>query len=134
MATLSDTQIANIIFNETRSLSGGSIAQARVNVAHAIINALASPHKLPPMALTTAKVPAAETAIMLACTQAVQTARANIAVRNDPTKGATHFNFRKNTFSGAFQGHALKTSVGPLTNSYPTTELPANGIYANTYD
>ncbi|MFL6740825.1 MAG: RHS repeat-associated core domain-containing protein [Sphingomicrobium sp.] len=35
---LTDTQVANVIFNETRSLSGNGIDEARENVAHTIIN------------------------------------------------------------------------------------------------
>jgi len=42
-----ETQIANIVFNETRSLDGPVIREARIDVAHAIINAAASPHRFP---------------------------------------------------------------------------------------
>ena len=35
---LTDGEIANICVNETRSPSGDRIAQARVNLAHAVVN------------------------------------------------------------------------------------------------
>ncbi|MGN6526643.1 MAG: hypothetical protein ACTHL8_09660 [Burkholderiaceae bacterium] len=37
---LTDAEIANVVFNETRSLSGEDIATARKNVAHSIMNAI----------------------------------------------------------------------------------------------
>ncbi|MGH7840980.1 MAG: hypothetical protein ACREQT_05595 [Candidatus Binataceae bacterium] len=134
MPKLSDQQIANILFNETRSLNGLGILAARINLAHAILNAEASPHGLPQMASPVAKVPPAERATYDACLIAVQQARADAASKLDPTAGAQHFNFRKNAWPGDFQGHKLKTSIGPLSNSYPTEDLPASGIYANTYE
>lgn len=130
---LSDQQIANVIFNETRSLSGTDINTARINVAHAIINGLQLAR--PPVAApSSARVPDVEKAVYANCVQAVASARANILSGTDPTDGATHFNFRKNDWRGDFQGHAIKTQVGPLANSYPSKDLPASGIYANTYE
>jgi hypothetical protein len=41
---LTDAQIVNVIFNETRSLPGADVQRARVNIAHAIINADNSSH------------------------------------------------------------------------------------------
>lgn len=132
---ISDDEIANIIFNETRSLSGAGIDDARVKIAHAIINAIASPHKFPKMAPTKANPPPVEKGVHAACIAAVQSARANVRAGNDLTSGATHFNFRRNnTDKTPFQGHALKTTVGPFANSHPTDELPASGIYSNTYE
>jgi len=133
MTTLTDAQIANIVFNETRSLSGTGIDTARTNIAHAIMNALGSQHRFPMMASSVASPGPLEKAAMLACTDAVTKARANVTAGTDPTKGAQHFNFRKNALQGAFQGHAIRTSNGPFANSYPTAALPASGIYANTY-
>jgi hypothetical protein len=131
---LTDTEIANIVFNETRSLSGPGISDARVNVAHAILNAEVSPAGLARMASTHATVPAVESAAYDDCTRAVKMARTNRAKNVDPTAGATHFNFRSNASRGAFYGKAIKTSVGPLSNSFPTDDLPQAGIYANTYE
>jgi hypothetical protein len=131
--SLTDDEIAAILFNETRSLSGDSIAQARANAAHAIINAQASSHRMPPMAPRVAHIPPAEQDAYTACREAVRTARSDITSGQDPTNGATHFNFRKNNSTADFQGHQIRTNVGPLNNSYPTSDLPASGVYANTY-
>jgi hypothetical protein len=65
---------------------------------------------------------------------AVSIARQDQANGSDPTGGAVHFNFRPNNSTGPFQGHALKTQCGPLNNSFPTADLPATGIFANTYE
>jgi hypothetical protein len=63
---LTDAEIANIIFNETRSLSGRNIDRARANIAHAIINGDNHPPR-PPSAPTTADVPPAEQGIFSNC-------------------------------------------------------------------
>jgi hypothetical protein len=131
---LSDEQITNIVFNETRSLSGPNIDEARINIAHAIINAASSKHKFPVMAPSTASPDSGEASIYNSCVAAISKARSNVMSRSDPTGGAQHFNFRKNKSNADFQGHKIKTSVGPLNNSYPTAELPKSGIYANTYE
>jgi hypothetical protein len=131
---LSDEQIGNIVFNETRSLSGAGIDEARVNIAHALINASASTHKFPLVASSTAEPGPGEDEIYQACSNAASTARGNVMAGIDPTDGAEHFNFRKNKSKANFQGHKIKTSIGPLNNSYPTKELPKSGIYANTYE
>jgi hypothetical protein len=130
---LTDKDIANIIFNETRSLSGDTIAEARKNIAHSIINAQAAKGKRPKTGPTTAHVPDQESGTYDACVQAVADARADRAKQLDPTKGATNFNFRKNNWRGDFYGLPIKTQLGPLDNSYPTADLPASNIYANTY-
>lgn len=129
---LSDTEIAKIIFNETRSLSGPNIDRARANIAHAVINGDNNPPR-PISAPTTANVPAAEQAVYQGCMAAVVTARGENSNGQDPTNGGVHFNFRADSSKGPFQGHALQTQVGPLNNSYPTPTLPASGIYAKTY-
>lgn len=130
---LTDKEIANIIFNETRSLTGDDIATARKNIAHSVINAQAASGKRPKTGPTVAHVPDQESAVYAACTQAVTDARAERAKSIDPTKGATNFNFRKNDLRGDFFGLPIKTQVGPFANSYPTADLPTTGIYANTY-
>jgi hypothetical protein len=131
--SFSDQQIGSIVFNETRSLSGPNIRQARINLAHAILNAADSPHRFPLMASHVATPGSGEGGIYASCFDAASTARLNVMSGIDPTGGATHFNFRPNKSTSPFQGHALRTSVGPLENSYPTDDLPSDGIYANTY-
>ena len=130
---LTDKEIANIIFNETRSLSGGGIVTARTNIAHSIINAEAKTGRRPKTGPTDAKVPKQEGDVYDKCTNAVVAARLDRASSLDPTKGATNFNFRKNNWSGDFYGLPIKTQTGPLNNSYPTADLPAANIFANTY-
>jgi len=78
-------------------------------------------------------VPTAEQPVYDACLTAVSAARAARKKGQDPTQGGKNFNFRKDNSTGPFQGHVLQTQVGPLDNSYPTDDLPASGIYANTY-
>lgn len=131
--SLTDEQIANIIFNETRSLSGEKIAEARKNIAHTILNALASSDRRPKTAPAEAHVPKQESDTYTHCIAAVAAARKEDANKIDPTHGATNFNFRKNDWRGDFYGLKIKTQLGPLKNSYPTDNLPASNIYANTY-
>ncbi len=135
--TLTTEEIGNIVFNETRSLSGEGIEEARVNVAHAIINADQkwgeNRSTYAGSASTTANVPEAEQEVY----QASQAAAANAVNQqqqgNDPTNGATNFNFRQNDSTSDFYGYPIQTQNGPFDNSYPTPELPASSIYANTY-
>jgi hypothetical protein len=130
---LTDKEIANVVFNETRSLSGENIEQARKNVAHSIINAQAASGARPKTGPTVAHVPKQESDVYDACTAAVAAAREDRSKKLDPTGGATNFNFRKNDWRGDFFGLKISTQIGPLDNSYPTADLPASNIYANTY-
>jgi hypothetical protein len=129
---LTDEQIANIIFNETRSLSGDKIAEARLNIAHAIMNGEKLSSR-PATGPTSAQVPKVEEGAYGQCKSTVAQAKLNVSKGEDPTSGATHFNFRKNNWRGDFFGKKIQTQVGPLNNSYPTADLPKSGIYANTY-
>lgn len=130
---LTDDQVANIIFNETRSLSGEQIAEARKNIAHSIINAQSKAGTRPKTGPTVAHVPKQESETHTACVAAVTAARADRTKNLDPTNGATNFNFRKNNWKGDFYGLPIHTQIGPLDNSYPTADLPASNIYGNTY-
>ncbi|MFZ1082850.1 MAG: RHS repeat-associated core domain-containing protein [Candidatus Kryptoniota bacterium] len=131
---LTDAQIANILFNETRSLNGPGIVDARINMAHAIINGdIARGQNRPSTAPATAKVPAGESSTYQACQTAVAQARQDLAWGFDPTNGAIYANFRNNTSRGNFEGDPIQTQVGPLNDSYPRWPLNATGNYANTY-
>jgi hypothetical protein len=130
---LSDSQIANIIFNETRSLSGATIQRARTNIAHTIINADSAGGSRPRTAPAVASVPSTEAAVHARCVHAVQLARQEKLQGIDPTNGARNFNFRANASRADFYNLPLQTQVGPLNNSFPTRDLPASGIYANPY-
>jgi len=130
---LTDVQITNIVFNETRSLSGPNIQQARINIAHTIANSDSRSGSRPRSAPTQARVPAVEGVTFGQCQQAVQEMRRQQTQGSDPTHGATNFNFRRNASRASFFNLPIQTQVGPLDNSYPTADLPATGIYANTY-
>jgi hypothetical protein len=132
-------QIGNIVFNETRSLSGENIESARENVAHVVINGEetwgANRNKYANTASTvvTDAAKQADSQQYNDSQAAAINAVLNHITSGDPTNGAEHFNFRRNDSTGNFQGASIRTQIGPLNNSYPTTTLPATGIYANTY-
>jgi hypothetical protein len=131
---LSDRQVANIVFNETRSLSGEKIAQARLYVANAVMNGDRElGDKRPITASTDATVPSSERPAYEAAQGAVALARAQRSVGYDPTAGSVNFNLRPNASTGPFFGHQMTTQSGPLANSFPTKGLPSTGIYVNTY-
>jgi RHS repeat-associated protein len=131
---LTDQEIANIIFNETRSFSGPDIDKARRNIAHAIINGeRLRGSKRPKTAPTTANVPPAEAGTYQDILENVRAARLE-REWGDPTKGAIHFNFRNTSSRSPFLNrYENSTSCGPLNNSYPQGGLNATGVYANTY-
>jgi hypothetical protein len=133
-AQLSDQQVAAVVFNETRSLSGDQVGRARQMVAHAVIN---GDEKLgarrPLTAGTSARVPDVEARTMRQSGSAVAAARAQRELGFDPTNGSIHFNLRPNAANGPFNGHDLTTQSGPLNNSFPV-DLPATGVYVNTYE
>lgn len=56
---LTQQQLANIIFNETQSLSGTGIEQARINIAMTILNAEKAGQRRPMTAPDAATVPPA---------------------------------------------------------------------------
>ena len=136
---LTDSQIANIVFNETRSISGPGVDNARKNVAHAVMNGDEAEDKGKGKRPKTAsdqvkKLPPVEKPTHDACKKAVDDARKERKKGIDPTKGGKHFNLRPNDSTKPFQGHPIKTHDGPLNNSFPTPELPKTGIYINTYE
>jgi RHS repeat-associated protein len=136
---LSDTQVTNIVFNETRSLSGDptELQQARQNIAHVVINGdreLGA--RRPITASTAATVPKVEQGAYADSRRAVSMARGAQRLGIDPTGGATNFNLRGNSSMGPWRGLPLTSQAGPFNNSFPTTGpqgLPATGVYVNTY-
>ena len=131
---MTDRQVTAVVFNETRSLSGAASAQARSDVANAVINGDESlGTRRPITAPDTANVPAGERQTYIDSQQAVMNARSQRELGYDPTAGAIHFNLRPNDSTRDFQRHELRTQAGPLNNSYPTDTLPATDIYVNTY-
>lgn len=131
---LSDSQVANVVFNETRSLNGAGELRARRNIAHAIMNGdSASGNRRPQTAGTAANPGPNEKDTYAASRMMVDRARAERSLGYDPTRGSTHFNLRPNASTKPFQGSAITTQTGPLNNSFPTPDLPSSGIYVNTY-
>jgi len=131
---LTDAEIANIIFNETRSFSGTGVDQARINIANAILNGDAKlGNNRPATAPSTANVPRPEQGVYQLCKQAVTDAQADRAKGIDPTNGAMNFNFRNDNSRANFYNKPISTQVGPLNNSYTGGGLNASGVYANTY-
>ena len=129
--TLTVKEIAAILFNETRSLSGEKVNQARKEIAHAIINADKKwgekRDKLAGTAPKTANPPEAEKSTYDACMQAAKDSVKEDEQGIDPTDGAFFFNFRKTDSTKDFQGKKNHTSTGPLDNSYSDYK------YADTY-
>lgn len=132
---ISDEEIANIIFNETRALSGPGIDEARRNIAHAVINGAEAGGKRPKSAPTRAEIPEVEREIYHSAVNAVAGARYERSKGLDPTDGGVHFDFRPNGSTGPWwRDHPLLTQKGPFKNSYPHGDLPnRDGVYANTY-
>jgi hypothetical protein len=131
---LSDAQIANIIFNETRSLSGPGIERAGANLAHAILNGdEALGERRPKSGSVAATIPAAERGVYTSIIGSLSVARTERAKGVDPTNGGRHFNFRNGSARGPFQGDPIRTQSGPLRNSFPTDDLRSEDIYSNTY-
>lgn len=133
--TLSGREMRNIVFRETRSLSGDAVNVARRNIAHAVMNGdEESGAGRPITAPTTAANPApGERTAYEASGRMVLRAHAERSLGHDPTRGATHFNMRSTDSTANFQGARITTQSGPLDNSYPTRVLPESGIYVNTY-
>jgi hypothetical protein len=131
-------ELANIIFNETRSLSGPGLDNARYAIAHAIRNGeqqfgSGRPFTAP---TTVGSISNAERAAYYASYLAAQEADADRWDNTDPVNGATHFNLRPNNSGGPFQGNAsypLVRNFGPFNNSLPTRQLPATGVYVDIY-
>ena len=136
-AQITVKQVGNIVFNETRSLSGPHIDQARYNVARVVINgavdATLHNRKRPQSAPLTATVPTTEMKTYDASQDAAALAASDYKDgKVDPTNGAKNFNFRSNDSKKDFQGHEIQTQIGPLDNSYPTNDL-GKTVYANSY-
>ncbi len=133
LPSLSINEIANVIYNETRSLSGPNLDVARYYIAQAIINGdIDFGERRPLTAPTIATVAPGDQTIYAAALLAASEAVLDHSVGIDPTHGAFHFNFRNNTWAGPFETYPLSISVGPFDNSYPG-KLHQSGIYANIY-
>ncbi len=131
--------LAAIIYNETASLTGPGILDARIFIAHVTVNRRnadilsgVAPSQLSRSARAAIRngVPSANMAMaqsLLAASLALS------GCDQDLTNGARFFNFRPNASLNLFFGQPVQTQVGPLNNSAPSPGLPGSGIFANTY-
>jgi hypothetical protein len=141
---LSDEEIGNIVFNETRSLSGPGIDDARSRIVHIIINGdelLGAKRPATASAVLPKKLSASEQKVLLSIRAIVTAVRADREDGIDPTGGAIGFGFRDVTkFGSGFAGlstvqrfgtqHPIPgLIVGPFVNSFPTKDLGPTGIY-----
>ncbi len=139
-------QTAGVVYNETRSLSGGpagQLHQGRINVARARLNAISHRGRHP--AVASSRGPSARTLRNPAERAAwadAQAATREAAESGDFLGGAVHFNLRGNAGTGNFQqspshpGYPVIRQTGPFNNSFPTTGsqgLPAQGVFLNVY-
>jgi len=116
---LTEEQIANIVFNESRSFSGPTIDEARTAIAHAIINGDESRGRgRPSTASASATVPDVERGQYQSAATAVQLAVAQRSVGFDPTGGAMNFNFRNPGETGQFFKLNPVMTIGPFNNSF----------------
>lgn len=134
---LSETEVANIIYNETRSLSGSGINEARYNTAQAIYNGDEARGDNRPLTAPTTPpsggIPSNEASTYQSCLNAAMRAQDDRMNGIDPTNGAMNFNFRNSDSRSPFFGMPISTQVGPLNNSYTGGGLNSSGVYSNTY-
>jgi RHS repeat-associated protein len=143
-AILTDTEIGNIVFNETRSLSGAGIDDARRAIANIVINGDESAGANRPVTASTRlprRVSEAEQSTLESIREIVTTVRTERAAGSDSSNGAMYFGFRDvGRFRSGYEGLAtvrrFRTQspirngvVGPFENSYPTPSLGPSGIY-----
>jgi RHS repeat-associated protein len=133
-------EIGNIIFNETRSLSGKRVQEARENVAHVVINgAIKFGSKRDSLAGTasTSVTDIAKKQDSRQYLDSQKAARKAILAHltsGDPTNGSVFLYIATNNSRVDFQSGKIQTQVGPLNNSFPYGDVPArSGIYINTY-
>lgn len=106
IGSLSAKDVAGFIYNETQSLSGSQIRQARINVAHVIRNgdgaeSSGTIKKRPKTAAP--KVCSPDPDILQKCQEAVNVCDQDINKGTDSTKGSIHFNLRPNSSQSPFQ-------------------------------
>jgi hypothetical protein len=128
--------VGNIVFNETRSLSGPGIDEARVAIAHAVRNGEDAqgdkrPRTAPP---DVGPIPSTESPTYAASQQAAIQADGDRKEGIDPSKGATHFQLTIGPSTDPFYGAHIR-SYGPFNNAYPHGSLNSRtNIYINTYE
>jgi len=136
---LTAEQIGNIVFNETRSLSGAGIEEARNALAHAIRNGEDSPGPtgIPPRTAPpkVGAIPPSEATTYQNIQDTVAQADMDRANGVDPSQGATHFNMTVGApQTSPFYGAHIR-SYGPFNNSAPNPQVPSKtGVYINLFE
>lgn len=136
-AILSDKDIAGIIYNETRSLSGPDVQTGRQNLAHTIMNGDEKWGErrivYAKTAPSTANPGKADMAAYQASVDAVREARARRAKEGDPTNGSLYFRLRPNGSSkNLYHNVPVKTQV-PAYNSFVNHDVPSNVAFIDTF-
>jgi len=141
---LTVSEVGNIVFNETRSLSGdiGNLYYARVCIARSIING-SNAHgvRRPQTAPASSPSPSilrnrTENAAFTSSQGAAQDAFSAFGTNaGDFLGGAEHFNFRQNSSTTPFQGHQMRLQFGPFDQSVNSPGLSKcnSCTYANVY-
>jgi len=145
--TLTVREVGLIVFNETQSFSDSpdandTINSAREKLAHAVMNGdlekgKARPVTHPPIEPSARSL--RNPAVRTAYDSSLSSARRAYLSLEDPTEGATHFQFLKNADRsnqkfGTPRDLPLKTQSGPFNNSYVGGDVPSRKVYVNTYE
>jgi hypothetical protein len=121
---LTTQEVGNIVYNETRSLSGPGIEEARLAMAHAIRNGEDVPRGRPPSAPDVVSgVPPTETAAYQASQDTAAQADAERANGIDRAQGGTHFNVRSGSSTAPRGSEQFVTHFGPFNNSYTGADV-----------
>ena len=134
---MSADEVGNIVFNETRSLSGKGIDEARAAIAHTVRNGEQKKGERRPKTAPSevGRIPSTEAGTYRDSQNAATQADSERAQGKDPTKGATHFNITHGRASKPFEGHKHVQSYGPFHNSYTGGDVPRKkNIYINLYE
>ena len=132
-------ELANIIFNETESLSGPGIHEARIAVGQVAVNRERpgrvdtgiAPAKLTKRARDAL---ANEVAAVVNAYSDAKSAAADAQCRKDDTGGAKGFVIKGNSLKEKRYGRfPVLQQFGPFNNSNATQDLPATGVYINTF-
>ncbi len=132
-------ELANIIFNETESLSGADAQAARVAVGLIALNRERPGRTDPGIAPATLsnranraltnKVPN-----VVAALADSRAAASQAMCMSDTTSGAQGFVLKGNATKPKRYGkYSVIQQFGPLDNSAPTSSLPSTGVYMNTF-
>jgi hypothetical protein len=141
-------ELAAIIYNETASLSGVGIYDARLAIGFVAINREGAGilGGIAPFTLSRQEQLAIKNKVPSAITAYLMSLRAASTALNkcgsDPTQGAKEFNLRGSSSKSPRRGVPVLLQFGPFNNSYPTVgnpnvlvieQLPASGVYINIF-